>query len=350
LCERNLETGLGHRNHRARVGRDVVRLVVVGQLPGQLSEGSLRKLRVVPLLEVAEGNELHDVPRGSLSRSGSQQSIIRVEVVHVLEVGITHADDDDGEGKIRGVNDLLDAALHVGNDSVGDHEEDPVDLLLDGGRASDGGDLLDDGAKVGRARQLDVAQRMLVGADHVLDTDALGVAGVHVDVEAVRDFVGRRDLGAETIGGELLGLVVGGDDVTDSHDGLQVLVGLARWVAVVKRLGVLRVAVGGGEVDGKRQAQLASTSDVLEERVDAADVDLVDIEYSRILVASLLTSDVGFDQRKLPLALEHLVQRGLSVTDEVVAAIGIPIKHLEQQRPVKVAPAQLRCVDFECPP
>jgi hypothetical protein len=40
----------------------------------------------------------------------------------------------------------------------------------------------------------------------------------------------------------------------------------------------------------------------------------------------------------------------LSVTDEVVAAIGIPIKHLEQQRPVKVAPAQLRCVDFECPP
>jgi hypothetical protein len=115
------------------------------------------------------------------------------------------------------------------------------------------------------------------------------VAGVHVDVEAVRDFVGRRDLGAETIGlkkesvswllyqalpssgydcgsyGELLGLVVGGDDVTDSHDGLQVLVGLARWVAVVKRLGVLRVAVGGGEVDGKRQAQLASTGDVLEE-------------------------------------------------------------------------------------
>jgi hypothetical protein len=50
----------------------------------------------------------------------------------------------DGEGKIGGVDDLGNGALHVGNDTVGDHEEDPVDLLLEGRRAGDGGDLLDD--------------------------------------------------------------------------------------------------------------------------------------------------------------------------------------------------------------
>jgi hypothetical protein len=67
---------------------------------------------------------------------------------------------------------------------------------------------------------------------------------------------------------ELLRLVVGGNDVADGHHGLQVLVGLARRVAVVERLGVLRVAVGGREVDGERQAQLASTGDVFEESVE----------------------------------------------------------------------------------
>jgi hypothetical protein len=110
----------------------------------------------------------------------------------------------------------------------------------------------------------------------------------------MRDFVGRRDLGTKAVrldnekrrGGkrqravgtqrwhrwslyrELLRLVVGGNDVADGHHGLQVLVGLARWVAVVERLGVLRVAVGGREVDGERQTQLAPTGDVFEESVE----------------------------------------------------------------------------------
>ena len=42
------------------------------------------------------------------------------------------------------------------------------------------------GTEVGRARQLDIAERVLVGANHVLDADALGLVSVHIIISVAR--------------------------------------------------------------------------------------------------------------------------------------------------------------------
>lgn len=50
----------------------------------------------------------------------------------------------DGEGQIRRIDNLGDRALHIRDDSVSDHQQNPVDLLLNRILASNGGHLLDD--------------------------------------------------------------------------------------------------------------------------------------------------------------------------------------------------------------
>ena len=85
-------------------------------------------MKVLPAyaLELTEGDELHDVPHGSLASGGAQHAVVPVQELHGAEVGSAHADDDDGHGEAGGVDDGAARLVHVRDHAVGDDEQHKV--------------------------------------------------------------------------------------------------------------------------------------------------------------------------------------------------------------------------------
>lgn len=75
--------------------------------------------------KVPEGHELDDVPGGEAA-VGGEPPAVPVQLVHGREVVRAHAYDDDGEGQDGGGDDGRLRLLEVGDDAVGDDEEDKV--------------------------------------------------------------------------------------------------------------------------------------------------------------------------------------------------------------------------------
>ena len=88
-------------------------------------------MKVLPAyaLELTEGDELHDVPHGSLASGGAQHAVVPVQELHGAEVGSAHADDDDGHGEAGGVDDGAARLVHVRDHAVGDDEQHEVLLV-----------------------------------------------------------------------------------------------------------------------------------------------------------------------------------------------------------------------------
>lgn len=81
------------------------------------------------MFEVLEGDELDDVAQDRLALGRPQDPVVAVQDLHVGEVGVAHADDDDGHGEVGGVHDGLPRVGHVGDDAVGQDEQDEVLLV-----------------------------------------------------------------------------------------------------------------------------------------------------------------------------------------------------------------------------
>lgn len=86
---------------------------------------------VTHVFEVLERDKLDDVAEDGLPLWRAQDPIVPVQDLHVREVGVSHADDDDGHGQVGGVHDGLARVCHVGDDAVGQDQQDEV-LLRDG--------------------------------------------------------------------------------------------------------------------------------------------------------------------------------------------------------------------------
>lgn len=87
----------------------------------------IKKSRVMThVFEVAKGDELDDVPEDGLSFGRSQDSIVSVQHLHVAEVGVPDPDDDDGHREVGGLDDGLPRVGHVGDDAVGQDQQDEV--------------------------------------------------------------------------------------------------------------------------------------------------------------------------------------------------------------------------------
>lgn len=84
------------------------------------------------ITEIPERDELHDVPHGLLPGVGPQNTGVSVEELHGREVGVAHADDDDGHGQFGRLHDGVARLVHVADDAVRDDEEREV--LLQRGR------------------------------------------------------------------------------------------------------------------------------------------------------------------------------------------------------------------------
>lgn len=78
------------------------------------------------MFEVAEGDELDDVPEDGLSFGRPQDPVVAVQHLHVAEVGVPDPDDDDGHGEVGGLDDGLPGVGHVGDDAVGQDQQDEV--------------------------------------------------------------------------------------------------------------------------------------------------------------------------------------------------------------------------------
>lgn len=78
------------------------------------------------MFEVSEGHELNDVSKDRLSLGRPQDPVVAIQHLHVAEVGIAHAHDDDRHGEVGGVDDGLPGVSHVCDDAVGQDQQDEV--------------------------------------------------------------------------------------------------------------------------------------------------------------------------------------------------------------------------------
>lgn len=85
------------------------------------------------MFKVTEGDELDDVPQHRFSFGRAQDPVISIQSLHVGEVCVSHTNDDDGHGQVRGVNDGVPCVGHVCDHTIRQDEEDKVLLRGEGG-------------------------------------------------------------------------------------------------------------------------------------------------------------------------------------------------------------------------
>lgn len=78
------------------------------------------------MFEVVEGHKLHNVPQDGFSFRRAEDSIITVQHLHVTEIRAAYADNDDGHGQVRGVDDGLSSVRHICDHTVRQYEQDEV--------------------------------------------------------------------------------------------------------------------------------------------------------------------------------------------------------------------------------
>ena len=86
---------------------------------------------VASLLEVLKLDELDDVADGGLSPGVSDSHLIAVQLLHVGEIGIAYAHDDDRERVLGTLNDKICGLRHVMDDAISQNEKDVVHLSVD---------------------------------------------------------------------------------------------------------------------------------------------------------------------------------------------------------------------------
>ena len=242
------------------------------------------------MLEVVEGDELHDICGHVLAVGlGVECFIIAIERLHRLEVSITDTNNDDGEGHLRTAYDLVNCLIHVTDHTVSDDYQD-VELLVhlvDWLACDVLIHFIDDLGEVGRPVQLAVANCTLVAIDHLLDAIDTRVENVTVEGEAVGASVRIGWNGAtEPVQIDLLVGVVELEDVTNTLDGVQVLVPVR--VHVMERVGGAGIPVGQGEVDSDGEIDRATTKNVLEERMLALNSQVLHLELGLLVLAGVL--------------------------------------------------------------
>lgn len=82
------------------------------------------------MFEVPEGHKLDDVSKNRFSSRWIQDPFTTVQHLHVTEISIANANNNDGHGEVGGLNDGLPCVGHVSNDTICQDEEDEV-LLFD---------------------------------------------------------------------------------------------------------------------------------------------------------------------------------------------------------------------------
>mmetsp|Transcript_48377 Transcript_48377/g.151681 ORF Transcript_48377/g.151681 Transcript_48377/m.151681 type:complete len:250 (+) Transcript_48377:474-1223(+) len=233
--------------------------------------------------QLSESHKLHNVSRDSLPCPLTGKNlIVSVQRVHLVEVCGPNANDDNGEGRVRGVDDRLSCFRHVRDLPVGEDEQDCVLLRLDRIRTRDGVCIANDLSKVGGTEERYVRQGCSVCVQNALHPQNARVGSIAIEGEAVRyGAIGEASAEAEHV--KLLVCIVLLEDLTNSNNGLLVVIP-ACWVHVVKGVREVDVAVACSEVDGDHHVDLATSGYVLEERWGMVDLSQADHKLPPVLV------------------------------------------------------------------
>lgn len=78
------------------------------------------------ILELSEGDELHNVPHDRLAFGGAKDPIIPIQDLHVREVSVAHPHNDDGHGQVGGPDDGFPRVRHVSHNPVSQDQQDEV--------------------------------------------------------------------------------------------------------------------------------------------------------------------------------------------------------------------------------
>jgi hypothetical protein len=177
---------------------------------------------------------------------------------------------------VRRLDNLVDRLRLVRDDAVGDDEQDDI---LAGAKLGDLNRLIDRWRKVGRAVERRRGEHVLIGGHHAGDRRHLWVGRIEVERKAVARRRVWRNLGAKAVRRHHLVVVVFEHDAADRDDGALVRIHAVR-IHVVERAkaGVLRLAVGGGEVDRKDAADRRARAHVVEKGVRVLDAKRRDVE------------------------------------------------------------------------
>ena len=178
----------------------------------------------------------------------------------------------------------------------------------------------------------------MVGRDHPIYTLTVWAAWGEVQEELVTDPAIRRETRTEAKGWKEFVCVVVLYDVPDGSYGSEVLVGVPRRVVIVKGGGGGRVSIGGGEVDGNREAEFHPSLDVIQESWPLFQKVGTENQGARVLVTFLLAFLLGVDQGHLSprLEVEEVGKVGLHLPDQVVVAGDVPVLNAQLQRSVVV--------------
>mmetsp|Transcript_15728 Transcript_15728/g.48759 ORF Transcript_15728/g.48759 Transcript_15728/m.48759 type:complete len:357 (-) Transcript_15728:978-2048(-) len=233
--------------------------------------------------EVAERHELHEVAAAHAAVAVAEGAVVAIQHAHEREVRLPDADDNDGQRRVRGVDDGIHGGVGVVDAAVGEDQQDGV-LVRRRARGARG--LLDHRREVRRPRQAHARQREQVRVENPLDVVHVRVL-LSIQVEAVADAVQRAagavgDDGAEAEARHHFVAVVFHQDVGDGLRRAEVLVvgvASAAVAVVVQGRRVGRVAVAGGEVDCDGEVHLQPGAEQLREARDvvhgrAGDVQL----------------------------------------------------------------------------
>lgn len=82
------------------------------------------------MFEVPKWHKLDNVSKHGLALGRPQDAVIAVQHLHVTEISVAHADDDDGHGEVGGVDDGLSGVSHVCDDAVCQDQQDEVLLKV----------------------------------------------------------------------------------------------------------------------------------------------------------------------------------------------------------------------------
>ena len=162
---------------------------VGADLLGDLLEDLLGQ--VAPAHALVELDELDDVSGALLPSRVSKPATITVKLFHRPEIGIAHANNDDGAGQLRQLADDIDGLWHVMDAPIRQKEQDLI-LVRFHCRLHVSHELGEQRAEQGRPAQSDMRQCLPVRLHYILDTADAGVARVAVHGEAVVDRVDAK--------------------------------------------------------------------------------------------------------------------------------------------------------------
>ena len=147
-------------------------LHVTDELPGNFLKYLLSEVTTAD--SVVEAHKLDNIALSHFSLV-TQTTTIAIKLLHGGEVCISNTNNDDGAGELGKRNDCIDRGRHVMNSSISEDQQDRIRVVVHD-RLDELFELAEEWAEVGRTRQLNGQEGLLVHLDNILDVLDLRVS------------------------------------------------------------------------------------------------------------------------------------------------------------------------------